>query len=158
MNQEFISIITEHHHLIYKVCSMYRDNSEDMHDLYQDIVLQLWRAFPSFRGESKISTWIYRIALNTNITQLRKAQRNPIHSSITEQMTETIRDTQFAIDEIDHLNKAIAQLTEIEKAIIILYMDEYKYKEIADIIGTTESNVGFKINQIKKKLKEIITR
>lgn len=158
MNEEFTSVITENQPLLYKVCRMYRSNSEDIQDLYQDIVLQLWRAFPSFKGESKISTWMYRIALNTSITQLRKTSRKPLHLSITDHMTETIRSHDPPTDDIDHMNNAIAQLTEIEKAIILLYMEEYSYKEIADIVGTTESNVGFKINQIKKKLKEIIKR
>lgn len=158
MNEKFISIITEHQGLIYKVCRMYRDNAEDIRDLYQDIVLQLWRAFSSFKGESKISTWIYRVALNTAITQLRKNRHKPTHLSITEHMTETIRDKDSPADEIEHMNKAIAHLTEVEKAIIILYMDEYKYKEIAEMVGTSESNVGFKINQIKKKLKVVIKR
>jgi RNA polymerase sigma-70 factor (ECF subfamily) len=156
MEQEFKALVANNHLLIYKVCRMYCANEADMQDLYQDILIQLWKAFRSFKGESKISTWIYRIAINTSITQFRKTKRRPIHENISELMVETISNPESRQEDIEQLNRAIALLADIEKAIILLYLDEYSYKEIAEIIGTTESNIGFKINKIKNKLKETL--
>lgn len=154
MEQEFKKLIQDYHRLIYKVCRMYRGPVSDTQDLYQDILVQLWRAFPSFRKESKVSTWIYRIAINTCISQYRKNRNKPIHEGINEAIAQTVSNPENRNDELDQLNQAIALLGDIEKAIILLYLEEYSYKEIAEVIGITESNVGFKINQIKKKLKE----
>jgi RNA polymerase sigma factor (sigma-70 family) len=156
MEQEFKALVANNHLLIYKVCRMYCTNEADMQDLYQDILVQLWKAFPSFKGVSKISTWIYRIAINTSITQFRKIKRRPIHENISELMAETISNPDSKQEDIEQLNRAIALLADIEKAIILLYLDEYSYKEIAEVIGTTESNIGFKINKIKNKLKETL--
>lgn len=153
MEQEFKALVANNHLLIYKVCRMYCSTEPDLQDLYQDILVQLWKAFPAFKGESRISTWIYRIAINTSITQFRKTSRKPIHENINNQMVETIRNPESKQEEVDELNRAIALLADIEKAIILLYLDEFSYKEIAGIIGTTESNIGFKINKIKTKLK-----
>lgn len=156
MEQEFKSLIADNHRLIYKVCRMYCSHEADIQDLYQDILIQLWKAFPSFKSESKISTWIYRIAINTSITQFRKGKRKPIYESINNLISETVTNPESKQDDIEQLNQAIALLADIEKGIILLYLDEYSYREIAEIIGTTESNIGFKINQIKKKLKETL--
>lgn len=156
MEQEFKKLIANNHLLIYKVCRMYCNSEADIQDLYQDILLQLWKAFLSFKGDSKISTWIYRIAINTSITQFRKNKRTPILEDISTLITETIRNPENRLDDIVQLNRAIASLADIEKGIILLYLDEYSYREIADIMGITESNVGFKINKIKKKLKETL--
>jgi RNA polymerase sigma factor (sigma-70 family) len=156
MEQEFKALVASNHLLIYKVCRMYCATEADIQDLYQDIMIQLWKAFPSFKGESKISTWIYRIAINTSITQFRKIKRRPMHENISDLMTETISNPESRQEDVDELNKAIALLADIEKAVILLYLDEYSYKEIAEIIGTTESNIGFKINKIKNKLKETL--
>lgn len=135
---------------------MYCNAEADMQDLYQDILIQLWKSFPSFKGESKISTWIYRIAINTSITQFRKSKRKPIHENISDVKAESISDPESKQEDVEQLDRAIALLADIEKAIILLYLDEYSYREIAEVIGTTESNIGFKINKIKKKLKETL--
>lgn len=154
MEQEFKAMVANNHLLIYKVCRMYCSTEADMQDLYQDILIQLWRAFPSFKSESKVSTWIYRIAINTSITQFRKSKRIPMHEYLSDQMAQTISNPESKQEDIDQLNKAIALLADIEKAIILLYLDEYSYREIGEVIGTSESNIGFKINKIKSKLKE----
>ena len=137
---------------------MYCTEKDDREDLFQEIVLQLWRSYPSFKGEAKISTWMYRISINTAITSLRKNSRKPVtqalsveHENINE-ITEQRIDVEYARE----LQLAINILSKIDKALVMLYLEEKSYKEIAEILGISESNVGVKINRIKKKLQELI--
>ncbi|WP_342644547.1 sigma-70 family RNA polymerase sigma factor [Mucilaginibacter sp. CSA2-8R] len=157
MKEAFVNLITQHQGLIFKVCNMYCRQGEDKEDLFQDILLQLWRAYPSFNNGAKITTWMYRVALNTAISRLRKHKTN--------QPTERLNDEAFKIEMVNDeesvarstlMYAAIKQLTDIERAITMLYMDNYSYREIAEITGITESNVGYKINQIKLKLKNLV--
>ncbi|MGY3055748.1 RNA polymerase sigma-70 factor (ECF subfamily) [Pedobacter sp. UYEF25] len=136
---------------------MYCNSREDKEDLFQDIILQLWRAYGSFNGNSKVSTWVYRIALNNAITRLRKETKREKFAALD--------DSAFNISAIDNTEEnqqvlqmysAIKNLTEVERAITMLYMDDYSYKEIADVIGLSESNVGFNLNKIRTKLKTIV--
>ena len=127
-------------------------------DLFQEILLQLWRAYDSFRGQSKITTWMYRVALNTAISGYRKQKRRPQQNSLT------VEELQIAVEEYDQeweekrkfLYKAINQLSEVEKAIVMLYLEGQSYDEIAEIIGITRTHVGVKLNRIKTKLKKIL--
>lgn len=158
MQQEFIDTIAIHQPIILKVCRMYCTEKDDREDLFQEIVLQLWRSYPSFKGEAKISTWMYRISINTAITSLRKNSRKPVtqalsveHENINE-ITEQRIDVEYARE----LQLAINILSKIDKALVMLYLEEKSYKEIAEILGISESNVGVKINRIKKKLQELI--
>ena len=156
MEKEFTGLINNHKGIIYKVCQLYCHESENRKDLFQEIVIQLWKAYPNFRGEAKLSTWIYKIALNTAISSLKKENKN--------KLIKTISDSEFEIPaleitENEHLKKlyqAIQQLTEIERAIIMLYLDEKNYEEITEIVGISKSNVGVKLNRIKQKLSKII--
>ncbi len=154
MKETFIRLVEENSGILFKVCRMYCQNVADREDLHQDMVLQLWRAYPSFKGESKVSTWIYRIALNTAIMRLRKESKKEKSLSLTEEafriQTETDSDQE---DKLQLLAQAIEQLSEIEKAIMILYVEAHSYKEMAEIMGISESNVGIKLNRIKAKLK-----
>ncbi|WP_243837346.1 RNA polymerase sigma factor [Mucilaginibacter gilvus] len=157
MKDQFILLITNNQGLILKVCNMYCNSREDKEDLFQDIILQLWRAYGSFNGNSKVSTWVYRIALNNAITRLRKETKREKFAALD--------DSAFNISAIDNTEEnqqvlqmysAIKNLTEVERAITMLYMDDYSYKEIADVIGLSESNVGFNLNKIRTKLKTIV--
>ena len=155
MEKEFLQIITENQGIIHKVCSIYCDLEEDRRDLFQEILVQLWKSYPSFRNESKFSTWMYRVALNTAITSFKKDKRQPDKSGISYeslQLAEEIYDTQTE-EQIRVLNKAVSQLTGIEKSIILLFLEDKKYEEIADITGITQNYVRVKMNRIKKKLK-----
>lgn len=136
---------------------MYRDTKEDQEDLFQEIVFQLWKSYPSFRNESKISTWIYRIALNTAIASFRK-KRVAMHSDddIPENL-HPITTNKFSDNE-ELLIWALKQLNDSEKAIISLYLEGYSYDETASIIGITENYVGVQINRIKNKLKVILNK
>jgi RNA polymerase sigma-70 factor (ECF subfamily) len=155
LEKEFLQIITENQGIIHKVCSIYCDLEEDRRDLFQEILVQLWKSYPSFRSESKFTTWMYRVALNTAITSFKKDKRQPDKSGVSYenlQLAEEMYDTRTE-DQIRILNEAVSQLTGIEKSIILLFLEDKKYEEIAEITGITQNYVRVKMNRIKKKLK-----
>jgi RNA polymerase sigma-70 factor (ECF subfamily) len=137
---------------------MYCDTSDDRSDLFQEIVAQLWKSFPSFRRESKVSTWMYRVALNTAITSFKKSKRRPDQNRLTYENFQ-IEDENYDIEteeNIKLLHKAVQQLTGIEKSIVLLFLENKKYEEIAEITGITQNYVRVKMNRIKKKLKKLM--
>ncbi len=152
MEKAFLKIIDDHQGIVYKVCKMYRDTKEDQEDLFQEIVLQLWKAFPKFRDESTISTWMYRIALNTGIAIFRK---NKINLEFKENLPNNNEqnNAHATSENEERLFEAIRTLTKADRAIIALYLEDYPYKEIAEMIGITENYVGVKVSRIKEKLK-----
>jgi RNA polymerase sigma-70 factor, ECF subfamily len=160
LEEEFLQSVNEHQGIIIKVCRMYCADSTDAEDLFQEILLQLWKSWPTFHATSKVSTWIYRIGLNTAITRLRKNSRRPDLQALS--------FAQDAIGEIpsqrldilfdQELQAAINELDKFDRALVMLYLEEKSYKEIGEIMGLSESNVGVKINRIKKQLKEKINR
>jgi RNA polymerase sigma-70 factor (ECF subfamily) len=155
--EKFISIIKEHQKLIYKICFSYCRDAENRKDLQQEILLQLWSSYPKFDGRVKISTWIYRIALNTAIYYYRKdSKQSHLNTGIDESIISnfSIESESDINEDIAFLFRFIEQLNELDKALILLYLDDNKYKEIADIIGISETNVATKISRIKKKLKK----
>jgi len=135
---------------------MYCNSKEDREDLFQDIVLQLWRAYPTFRGDAKVSTWMYRIAINNAITRLRKETKREKFTDLNNEALnvraeETVIDEKAAI-----MYEAIKKLTEVERALSMLYLENCSYKEIAEVLGLSETNVGFKLNKLKSKLKSLV--
>ena len=154
--QEFLSVIKEYERVIYKVCYLYTSRNATLNDLYQDVVLNLWRAYPKFRGECKISTWIYRLALNTCISFIRKEKNVPEIVTLTpyesEWMTEEQDSFQLMLKELYYL---IGQLGQLDKSIILLYLEEKSYEEISEITGLTVTNVATKLNRIKEKLRKM---
>lgn len=135
---------------------MYCNSKEDREDLFQDIVLQLWRAYPMFRGDAKVSTWMYRIAINNAITCLRKETKREKFTDLNNEALnvraeETVIDEKAAI-----MYEAIKKLTEVERALSMLYLENCSYKEIAEVMGLSETNVGFKLNKLKSKLKSLV--
>jgi len=156
-NDKFISVIRDHQKLIYKICYSYCNNSENRKDLEQEILLQLWKSFKKFDGRVKISTWIYRIALNTAISFYRKeGKTNGKIISIDESIIwHSNLENDFELNEnILLLYQLIDELNELDKALMLLYLDDYKYIDIADILGISETNVATKVSRIKKILKE----
>jgi RNA polymerase sigma factor (sigma-70 family) len=151
--QEFIEIIQKNAGLIYKVAKVYTNSKEDEQDLYQDIVYQLWKSFGAFRHDAKMSTWIYRIALNTAITHLNKEKRKGDHLPITEVLLNKadVSDT-LKQDRLEVLYAQIKQLNTIEKGIILLYLEGKTYEEIASITGFTPTNIGTRLGRIKQKI------
>ena len=157
-NQDlFVDIIRLNKKLIFKVCNGYCKNAEDRKDLMQEIIIALWQSFGKYNDHYKLSTWMYRIALNTSISHYRKDRRRnentvPFNFDLMEledENQETILD-----ERIKQLYDFINSLKEMNRALMILYLDNNSYKDIADILGITETNVATKISRIKIQLKE----
>ncbi len=156
---EFIQIIKQHEGVIFKITTLYTDNRDDQKDLYQDVVYQLWKSFDSFRAESKISTWMYRVAMNTALTRLKKSKRMshsvPIDKVVMQQ-TENY-NPEFE-EKLKLLYAHIKQLNVLEKGLMLLLLEGKKYEEISEITGLSPSNVGTRISRIKQKLKQQILK
>lgn len=161
MNQkkEFIAFINSHKNLILKVASIYCSDTEDRKDLVQEIILQLWKSFPKYNPNYKLSTWSYRIALNVSISYVRKTtNRNKAINRYGEFIEYKVEDKPFQEDgNLNKLYKALEILNPIDRAIITLNLDGCGNKEISDIMGMSPSNVSTRILRIKKKLKKHLT-
>jgi RNA polymerase sigma-70 factor (ECF subfamily) len=141
--------------IIIKLCRAYTNSQEDFEDYYQEVCLQIWRSKDNFREESEWSTWVYRISLNVCLTLLKKKKNNVQHF-VSDSMPDVVTESNFAFSDesLNLLYDAIRKLSEIDRAIIMLYLEEKSYQEIADIIGTKPNNIGVRINRIKIKLKD----
>lgn len=151
---QFISDIQQYQKIIHKICHLYRDSREDREDLFQEITFQLWKAFPSFKNQSKISTWIYRIALNTAIATFRK--NKPAIDYVAD-LPDMRSENQNEEHDTRHerLFLLLKKLDDSEKVIITLYLEELSYQQIAEIVGINENYVGVKINRIKTKIQNL---
>ncbi len=155
INETFLEVIENHKGIIYKITNSYCKEIDDRSDLIQEIILQLWKSFGSYNDTFKYSTWIYRIALNTSISfyrKNRKRQQNTTELSAIIENTLLAEESVLENPDLKNLQKCIEELKEIDKAIILLYLDELSQKEIAKIIGISPTNVGTKLSRIKKKL------
>lgn len=161
MNKEelFTTLIKKNEGVIFKITTLYTDNRDDQKDLYQDIVYQLWKSFVSFRNEAKISTWMYRIALNTAITRLKKRKRKPHEVGIDQVILEQTEnyDPQFE-ERLKLVYAQIHYLNDLEKGIMLLLLEGKQYDEISEITGLTATNVATRISRIKQKLKSQILK
>jgi RNA polymerase sigma-70 factor (ECF subfamily) len=151
----FAKLISEHQGIILKVCRMYQEEPEARKDLFQEIVLQLWRSYPAFRGQSKISTWMYRVALNTAISGFRRAKRRPAPERLDERLLNLpeLPEDEAYEEKRRMLYAAIEGLSDVEKAVVLLYLEEKSYDEIAEIAGITRNYVGVLLNRVKSKLR-----
>jgi RNA polymerase sigma-70 factor (ECF subfamily) len=147
--KEFLSQLKEHQNIIYKLVHLYATSEEDKKDLYQEILFQAWKTYPSFRGEAKFSTWLYRLSLNTIFTVQRKA--NKIEYTDTTKYEEQLL-ARSASDEKERLYKAIRTLPETERAIVSLHLDGYDNKEVSGLLGITANLVGVKLHRAKQQL------
>lgn len=158
LEQKFVVLLEKHQNIVHKVCRLYTNNRDAHNDLFQEITIQLWRAFPKFRGDAKFSTWMYRVGLNTAITLYRKNKRSLTTQDYDEVQfkikTEEYDDTEE--QQLRVLYKAIHQLNDIEKALVFLYLEDKNYKEISETLGITEVNARVKMNRVKTKLKTIL--
>ncbi|WP_397363190.1 RNA polymerase sigma factor [Olleya sp. R77988] len=158
LEQNFVELLEQNQNIVHKVCRLYTNNYDAHNDLFQEITIQLWKAFPKFRGDSKFSTWMYRVGLNTAITLYRKSKR-----TINTQQFDTV---QFKIsaeeydsteeEQLKLLYNAVYQLNDIEKALVFLYLEDKNYKEISETMGITEVNARVKMNRVKNKLRTIL--
>lgn len=150
----FTAMIKDNEGIIFKLSRAYCDSYEDQKDLYQEIVFQLWKGFDSFRGDSKASTWMYRVALNTAFTFLRKEKRRG-HSVALDDIQLTYEPHDPIQEElIKEMYKQIRRLSDLEKGIMLLLLEGKKYEEISEITGLTRTTVGTRISRIKDKLKK----
>lgn len=147
----FMAVIEEHRRVIYKVSYLYALDQDDVNDLYQDIILNLWKSFPQFKGECNLSTWIYRISLNTSISRIRK---KPAAKAVPLTEAMLIPSDQQS-DLMSDVYGLIARLGELDRALILLWLEDRPYDEIADIMGISKGNVAVKLNRVKNKLKEM---
>lgn len=158
LEHNFVKLLEENQNIIHKVCRIYTNNYDAHNDLFQEITIQLWKAYPKFRGDSKFSTWMYRVGLNTAITLYRKSKR-----TINAQRIDVIQFKLSAEDydeteeeQLKVLYQAIHNLSDIEKALVFLYLEDKNYKEISQTMGISEVNARVKMNRVKSKLKKIL--
>lgn len=153
MEKEFIELIKKHQGILHKICNIYFFRNPYKEDYYQEMLIRLWKAYPGFRNQSAFSTWLYKVALNTAIDIVRKQNLFPEYSELSNNEYNIPEDEHNSeSDKKDLLYQKIDHLSDVEKAIIILYLEDYSYKKIAEITGVSESNTGVKINRIKNQL------
>ena len=158
LEHSFVELLEKHQNIVHKICRLYTNNQDAHNDLFQEITIQLWKAFPKFRGESKFSTWMYRVSLNTAITLYRKSKRKiDTHDFEDVQFkiaSETYDDTEE--QQLKLLYNAVHQLNDIEKALVFLYLEDKDYRDISDTLGISEVNARVKMNRVKTKLRTIL--
>jgi RNA polymerase sigma factor (sigma-70 family) len=158
LEHSFVQLLERHQNIVHKVCRLYTNNQDAHNDLFQEITIQLWKAYPKFRGDSKFSTWMYRVGLNTAITIYRKNKRR-IKTQEFDAFQFKISAEDFDDTEEQQMKlmyQAVHQLNDIEKALIFLYLEDKNYSEISETMGITEVNARVKMNRIKTKLRTIL--
>jgi RNA polymerase sigma-70 factor (ECF subfamily) len=158
-DEEFRGVLERHKRILYKVANAYCRNPTDREDLTQEIVIQLWRSFPSFDSRVAFSTWMYRVALNVAISFYRRdSARSRRELPVTEVMLQAPDPAAAHSPEIDDLHAYIATLDEWTKALVLLYLDGHTHAEIAHILGITETNVSTKISRIKQTMRRQLAK
>ena len=158
LEHRFVTELENNQNIVHKVCTLYTNDRDSHKDLFQEITIQLWKAYPKFRGESKFSTWMYRVALNTAITLYRKNRKN-VQALDYESIMFKIQADEYDETEEQQLKlmyNAVRQLGDIDKALVFLYLEDKNYSEIAETMGISEVNARVKMNRIKTKLKTIL--
>jgi RNA polymerase sigma-70 factor (ECF subfamily) len=155
--KKFLRLISEHEGLIHKICHVYAADALAKQDLFQEIVIQLWKSFENFRNESKISTWMYRVALNTALTEKRRNKTKVSISFFSSLKDDKAQESNMDADEenLNLLFSAISKLTEVEKAVVMLYLDDKSYEDMEDVLGINQGTLRVKMNRIKEKLRQI---
>jgi len=157
----FLADVNQNIRIVHRVCHTYfpRD-AMDREEVFQDIMYQLWKSYPQFKGESKFSTWMHKVALNTAITHIRRSTRNPGNAELAEPIAHApdMNEHLHREEEVRQLYKAIDTLTDIDKAIILLHLEDQDYEEIAAIMGLTKTNVSVRLVRIRRALKEYVER
>jgi RNA polymerase sigma factor (sigma-70 family) len=155
-DESFLALLNTHQALLHRIARAYAADA-DRQDLFQDIVCQLWRSYPTFRRESAVVTWMYRVALNTAITSLRRRSRRPAPLPI-EAAGEPAAPAIFDESDAAALHRAIRELNDIDRALVMCYLDDFSYARIGEILGMSESNVGARLTRVRAKLQALLTR
>ncbi len=155
LKEEFLEILSDYQGIVYKVCLVYFKNKTDREDNFQEIIYQLWKSYPKLKNRKSMGSWIYAIAINTSISRVKRGFRIEYKNEIPDLADQSnVIDEMIKDESLGLLLNAIYNLDEIDKSIMLLYLDEKSYAEIADIIGISKSNVGVRINRAKKILKQ----
>ncbi len=157
----FLSVIEQNKGIIYKIANSFKKDEDDRKDLTQEIIFQLWRAFPAYDQRSKLSTWMYRVCLNTAITYFKKDSKRSKSTFSLNGEEHYLRNEESCLEvenQISYLYKAIHELNDIEKALIFLYLEGFSHLDIGTNLGISEGNARVKLNRTKNKLQEIIKR
>ncbi|MDQ3845123.1 MAG: sigma-70 family RNA polymerase sigma factor [Bacteroidota bacterium] len=155
---EFLELIGKHQGIIHKVCSVYEHTVHARQDLFQEIIIQLWRNWHQYRGEANLSTWLYRVAINTAITFYRKQRKN-MEAAADAYYKQALPDEAYkeTEEQIQILYRTLHHLTHLERAIVLLYFDNKSYKEMEDVLGIKEGTLRVKMNRLKEKLRHLLT-
>jgi RNA polymerase sigma-70 factor, ECF subfamily len=156
VEKQFELYIKQHELLLHKICRIYAFTDTDRQDLFQEMVIQLWKAFPKFKGESKFSTWLYRVAINTAITGLRKKKDFIVSFEPAQLPAQRVYETKNIEEEQwQQMSYAIEQLNPVEKSIVLLYLEDKSYEEMEDILGISQGTLRVKMTRIKEKLRQL---
>ncbi len=156
--KDFVKQVTNAQGIVHKVCAVYCTDPEQRKDLFQEILIQLWKSYPSFKSNAKFSTWMYRVSLNVALQYVRKRKRKPVEvelSAALRDLSDQGNEDHYE-EELQLLYAAIGQLKDVEKAIIMLYLEDKGNDEIAEIIGISQNYVRVKMNRAKAKLRKIL--
>ena len=161
VKDEAIQKIEEFQPLIRKISMMYAQSKAESEDMFQEICIQVWRAYPQFKGESKFSTWLYRVAINTAISWIRKEKKHRQGNGENEKWLALHDDSPFYLEEerkeqVASMHRAINKLNDIDRTLVLLYLEDVAYAEISEILGLTVNNIKVKMNRVKKRLKTLM--
>lgn len=154
----FVKLLEANQNIVHKICRLYTNDKDAHDDLFQEITIQLWRAFPKFRGDSKFSTWMYRVSLNTAITLYRKSKRQ-IDTQDFESISFKLKSEEYddtTEQQLKLMYDAVKKLNDIDKALVFLYLEDKSYREISGTLGISEVNARVKMNRAKDKLRKIL--
>ena len=158
LEHQFVTNLERDQNIVHKICRIYTNDQASHNDLFQEITIQLWKAYPKFRGDAKFSTWMYRVALNTAITLYRKKKRG-IQTQDYDSLQFRIKVEEYddkTEQQLSLMYNAVKELNDIDKALIFLYLEDKNYKEISETMGISEVNARVKMNRVKTKLKNIL--
>ncbi len=158
LEHRFVKLLEANQNIVHKICRLYTNDKDAHDDLFQEITIQLWRAFPKFRGDSKFSTWMYRVALNTAITLYRKSKRQ-IDTQDFKSLSFKIKSEEYddtTEQQLKLMYDAVKKLNDIDKALVFLYLEDKSYREISGTLGISEVNARVKMNRAKDKLRKIL--
>jgi len=158
--EQFLQLFEDNQGIIYKICYLYGKTEVDKQDLFQEISIQLWKAYPTYKGTAKFTTWMYRVALNTAITFFRKGKKKRQEIELKPEITSGLVYAEYDDEterKLKNMYKAIGNLNAIEKALVFLYLEGKPYTEISDTLGISSVNARVKMNRIKIKLREMLT-
>jgi RNA polymerase sigma-70 factor, ECF subfamily len=159
VDDDFLALLNTYRGAIERISRTYASRATEREDLVQEIVYQLWRAFPSYRRESAPLTWVYRIAINTAITGLRRRARRPAHVPLEVAGDMASPPVPVAGDSrTELLYRVVRRLSDVDRALVMCYLDDLSYREIADVLGLSETNVGARLSRTKSKLQELARR